>query len=144
MSEDKETEFAAAAKVRPVGYVMLLVAFVFFSGILAEQKGWISALDYTTLNGSFGSIKGKALTFVGAGGQGARAGFLFALSLIPGRHARARFCGSRRPPGRAEGGPAAVDPSTAADAGHSWHYRAGADLQHAKHRRGRGYDKGLI
>jgi nucleoside recognition membrane protein YjiH len=63
---------------------MLALAFVFFSGILAGKSGWVSALDYTTLNGAFGSIKGKALTFVGAGGQGARAGFLFALSLIPG------------------------------------------------------------
>lgn len=84
MHAEKKNEFTTDVKVRPVGYLMLALALVFFSGILAGKSGWVSALDYTTLNGTFGMIKGKALTFVGAGGQGAKAGFLFAMSLIPG------------------------------------------------------------
>ena len=39
--------------------------------------------DLTTLIGKFGSVSGAA-TFVGKGGLSARAGFLFALSLVPG------------------------------------------------------------
>lgn len=83
MDQEKQTGMSEV-KVRPIGYVMLIFAFVFFSGVLAEQKGWLTAFDYTTLQGTFGAIKGKALTFVGEGGKGARAGFLFSLSLIPG------------------------------------------------------------
>ncbi|MDU4959085.1 MAG: hypothetical protein E6X17_00265 [Sporomusaceae bacterium] len=74
MNGKKVKATAAGVKVKPVGYLMLVLAFVFFSGILAGKSGWLSAFDYTSLNGTFGSIKGKALTFVGAGGQGARAG----------------------------------------------------------------------
>ena len=67
-------------------YVALIVAIIFFSGVLMHVDGakWLSAFDFTTLIGKFGTMKNPAAnTFVGAGGVSARNGFLFALSLVP-------------------------------------------------------------
>lgn len=70
----------------PGAFVALVVAILFFSGALVGVPGmpWLGAFDFTTLAGKFGTINalGKS-TFVGAGGTGARSGFLFALSLVP-------------------------------------------------------------
>jgi nucleoside recognition membrane protein YjiH len=63
-------------------YVALVLVIFFFSGWFADSAGWYGFMDFNTLNGQFGKI-GDA-TFVGKGGFGARYGFLFALSLIPG------------------------------------------------------------
>lgn len=70
-------------KVPPAGYVVLFLAIVIFSGLLAKQAGW-NMFDFDTLNGKFGLIKSAKDNFMGAGGVGARAGFMFALSLVPG------------------------------------------------------------
>ena len=71
-------------KVPVIGYVALVFAIVFFSGIFASSKGWISALDFNVINGKFGTMKDAAkATFSGQGGVGARDGFLFALGLVP-------------------------------------------------------------
>ena len=49
-----------------------------------EGMKWLSAFDFTTLGGTFGTMKDPAKnTFIGAGGVSAKAGFLFALSLAP-------------------------------------------------------------
>ena len=69
--------------VRWTGYVALVVVVLFFSGMFSEYTGLMSCLDFTVLNGSFGKIA-ENFTFMGTGGSGARHGFLFALSLIPG------------------------------------------------------------
>ena len=73
-------------KVGPKGFIALIVAILFFSGVLVNfpDMKWLSAFDFTTLTGKFGAIQatGKS-TFVGSGGAGARGGFLFALSLVP-------------------------------------------------------------
>ena len=69
--------------VRWTGYVALVVVVLFFSGVFSECTGLMSCLDFTVLNGSFGKIA-ENFTFIGKGGSGARHGFLFALSLIPG------------------------------------------------------------
>lgn len=70
----------------PKAFIALIVAILFFSGIMVKfpDMKWLSAFDFTTLVGKFGTIaaNGKS-TFVGSGGLGARGGFLFALSLIP-------------------------------------------------------------
>lgn len=72
----------------PVGigaYIALIVVLLFFSGLfynLSDYK-WLGAFDFTTLAGAFGKIAGSSNTYMGAGGVGARAGFLFALSLVP-------------------------------------------------------------
>lgn len=78
-----------APKVSWSGYVALIVAVIMFSGlaqILAETLGpgfsWLRIFDFNALCGKFGTVYEKA-TFVGSGGTGARAGFLFALSLLP-------------------------------------------------------------
>lgn len=67
------------------GYVSLIFAIVFFSGIFATMQGWITAFDYTTLLGKYGAVQGAkgATTFLGTGGEGARYGFIFGLSLAP-------------------------------------------------------------
>lgn len=71
-------------KVSWVSYVALIFAIVFFSGIFSSAKGWLQVFDFTVLQGTFGTIGegGKAI-FRGAGGTGARDGFLFAVSLMP-------------------------------------------------------------
>lgn len=71
-------------KVPFVGYLALLFAILFFSGAFASAKGALLAMDFSTINGKFGTMKDAAKnTFVGAGGTGAKEGFLFALGLIP-------------------------------------------------------------
>lgn len=67
-------------------YLALIFAILFFSGLLYKVDGlsWLGAFDFTTLGGSFGTMKDPASnTFLGAGGLSAKAGFLFALSLTP-------------------------------------------------------------
>lgn len=68
-----------------VGYAAFFFAILLFSGIFSSSEGWFKVFDFNVLNGSFGKIEGaeKAFTFRGAGGSGARDGFLFALELIP-------------------------------------------------------------
>lgn len=66
------------------GYIALVFAMIFFSGLFASSQGWLSVFDFSTINGSFGTMKTTTATFVGQGGFGAREGFLFGLSLIPG------------------------------------------------------------
>ncbi|MBQ8172361.1 MAG: hypothetical protein IJ034_00275 [Mailhella sp.] len=69
--------------VRWTGYVALVLVILFFSGVFTDVEGPLSCLDFTVLNGSFGKIA-EDIGFVGKGGSGARHGFLFALSLVPG------------------------------------------------------------
>ena len=64
-------------------YIALALTVVFFSGALTGVTGALGCLDFTTVSGSFGHIAGE-VTFLGKGGGGARHGFLFALSLVPG------------------------------------------------------------
>jgi nucleoside recognition membrane protein YjiH len=63
-----------------------MFAILFFSGVmptLAPLVGdWIKAFDFSTLLGGFGKIA-KAGDFRGAGGAGAKDGFLFGLTLVP-------------------------------------------------------------
>jgi len=71
-------------KISWVSYVALIFAIIFFSGIFSKAENWTRVLDFTVLQGSFGTIDeaGKVI-FRGTGGSGARDGFLFALSLMP-------------------------------------------------------------
>lgn len=72
--------------VGPKAYIALVIAILFFSGTMANVSGmkWLSAMDFTTLVGKFGTMgAGSKATFVGSGGLGARGGFMFALSLVP-------------------------------------------------------------
>ena len=74
---------AERQSVRWTGYVSLVFVVLFFSGVFSECTGLLSCLDFTVLNGSFGKIF-ENISFMGQGGSGARHGFLFALSLVPG------------------------------------------------------------
>ncbi len=68
-------------EVRWYSYVLLLVAVIMFSGLLAkapESLPALKAFDFSTLNGVYGTISGAKGNFVGSGGTGARGGFLFA------------------------------------------------------------------
>lgn len=85
MNEEKNTQKSEVA-VPWYGYVALIFAIVFFSGVFASSKGALSVLDFGVLAGKFGTLagmNGKAATFAGQGGAGARDGFLFAFSLFP-------------------------------------------------------------
>ncbi len=83
-TEKTVTNVQPDVKVPIAGYIALIFAIIFFSGILGSAKGWLSAFDFNVINGKFGLIQAaKPVTFIGKGGVGAKAGFLFALSLIP-------------------------------------------------------------
>ncbi|CZF77767.1 hypothetical protein GCE9029_00406 [Grimontia celer] len=80
-------------KVTVGSYIALAFAVVFFSGLLQSNQ-WYGIFDFTTLNGSFGSVvydvnetaegvEAATTSLRGKGGSGARDGFLFALTLIP-------------------------------------------------------------
>ena len=73
-------------KVGWVGYAAFIFAIIIFSGIFSSSDSWLKVFDFNVLNGKFGTIPPgaeKALDFRGAGGTGARDGFLFAIELIP-------------------------------------------------------------
>ena len=66
------------------GYAAFLVAVLMFSGLFSSADGPLKALDFNVLCGIFGNISAdKAMNFRGAGGSGAKDGFIFALTLIP-------------------------------------------------------------
>ncbi|MGI9277926.1 MAG: nucleoside recognition domain-containing protein [Endozoicomonas sp.] len=68
-------------KVTLGNYIALAFAIAFFSGLLQSNEWW-GVFDFTTLNGTFGSILDGG-SFRGTGGSGARDGFIFALTLVP-------------------------------------------------------------
>jgi len=72
-----------APKVTWVSYLALFVAIIMFSGLFTKAEGIVRALDFTALNGVFGTIAGAKGNFMGSGGTGARGGMLFALGLAP-------------------------------------------------------------
>lgn len=91
-SDVKKSSIAEEArqKVRISGYISLVIAILFFSGIFKDVEGPLSALDFTNVLGSFGKLgtltEGSgslAGNFRGTGGVGARDGWLFALTLAP-------------------------------------------------------------
>ncbi len=72
--------------VEPQGWVALIIMLCMFSGVFGSMKGPLSflrVLDLNVLVGSFGLIGETKMNFMGAGGTGARDGFMFALSLAP-------------------------------------------------------------
>ena len=71
-------------KLGPSAYISLVLIILFFSGIMGRFDNWLSFFDYSTLSGAFGEIGGTGANFQGAGGDGAKGGFMFAFSLIPG------------------------------------------------------------
>ncbi|MCO6547115.1 MAG: hypothetical protein J6583_04970 [Gilliamella sp.] len=82
MSKKTDNEFKVGIKA----YISLIVAILFFSCLFfnVEGKEWLGAFDFTSLSGKFGTmLHPEKNTFVGEGGHSARAGFIFALSLIP-------------------------------------------------------------
>jgi len=82
--QEKKAEGTTSQKkaVGIIGYVALVFALLFFSGVFKNMEGPIRAMDFTVIMGKFGTI-GDMGYFRGTGGFGARDGFLFAISLIP-------------------------------------------------------------
>ncbi|MGL4641753.1 MAG: nucleoside recognition domain-containing protein [Cetobacterium sp.] len=66
-----------------VGYIALIFIIVFFSGLFSSEDGILKVFDFSTLSGSFGTMSRSTATFQGIAGDGAKHGFLFALSLVP-------------------------------------------------------------
>lgn len=71
-----------AYKVSWKGWLALTVLLISFSGIFTKADGPIRALDFQVLTGAFGEVS-KGVIFTGKGGNGARDGFMFALTLFP-------------------------------------------------------------
>ncbi len=65
-------------------YVSLFMVIAFFSGICAKGPEWLTAFDYSSILGKFGTIAGSSDNFTGHGDISVRSAFLFALSIIPG------------------------------------------------------------
>lgn len=85
-TDERAQKFTALPKFTIGGIVALILGILIFAGVFAHIQGyeWLKAFDYSTLIGKFGTMRDPAKnTFIGAGGVSARAGFLFALSLIP-------------------------------------------------------------
>lgn len=87
-------ELNSNQKVGIGGYIALVFACVFFSGLLTGVKEWYGIFDFANLNGSFGKVISSAVlngdtlqtataNFRGKGGAGALDGFLFAITLAP-------------------------------------------------------------
>lgn len=91
MSESKSLDQPAKEeanewRVGPGAWLSLIIVLLVFSGFFFKVDGmaWLGAFDFTTLGGSFGTMKSpETSTFIGSGGISAKAGFLFALSLVP-------------------------------------------------------------
>lgn len=86
MLEQPAKEEANEWKVGPGAWISLIIVLLVFSGFFFKVDGmaWLGAFDFTTLGGSFGTMKSpETSTFIGSGGISAKAGFLFALSLVP-------------------------------------------------------------
>lgn len=66
-----------------IGYVALIFIIIFFSGIFSAEEGLLKVFDFSTLSGNFGTMSKNTATFQGIAGDGAKHGFLFALSLVP-------------------------------------------------------------
>jgi nucleoside recognition membrane protein YjiH len=71
-------------KVSVSAYIAFAFALLFFSGLLSTGNTyqWAGAFDFNTIAGKFGTMK-NGTNFLGAGGTGARQGFLFGFYLIP-------------------------------------------------------------
>lgn len=78
-------------KVEWYGYVALIIAIIFFSGIFSGAEGPLRAFDFGNVVGVFGSmgtlenadVGTLASDFRGIGGSGAKDGWLFGLTLAP-------------------------------------------------------------
>lgn len=65
------------------GYIALFFIIIFFSGMFSAEEGILKVFDFSTLSGNFGVMSKNTTNFQGIGGDGAKHGFLFALSLVP-------------------------------------------------------------
>lgn len=84
------SEMSQAGKVRLAGYISLVLAIIFFSGLLKDVNNFLKFFDFTNVLGSFGKLGSLsegagtlASSFRGSGGAGVRDGWLFALTLTP-------------------------------------------------------------
>lgn len=91
-AESTKTEILSAENVTVhwYGYVALVLAILFFSGIFKDAQGPIKALDFTNVLGSFGKLGEVteeagtlANDFRGTGGSGGKDAWMFALTLFP-------------------------------------------------------------
>lgn len=69
----------ATEKVGVKGYLAFFLTIIFFSGVFSGTDSWWRVFDFSVLNGSFGQLpgaNGATTSFRGAGGTGAKDGFL--------------------------------------------------------------------
>lgn len=57
MNEEIATKMLSPQeKVPPAGYISLILAIIFFSGVLQGAEGYIRFFDFTNVLGSFGKL----------------------------------------------------------------------------------------
>lgn len=83
-------EKAGKNKVGIGAWIALIVLIIILSGIFRTNDTPLKVLDFTNLSGTFGLIGDTGSNFIGAGGSGAKDGFMAGLNLIP---AVMLFCG---------------------------------------------------
>lgn len=72
-----------APKVTVGGLIALIIGILFFSGVFKNADNFLCAIDFTNLAGKFGTIGEANQNYMGSGGNGARYGFMFAVSFLP-------------------------------------------------------------
>ncbi len=65
-------------------WISLAVFIMILSGIFMNSDSALKVLDFTNLNGAFGTIGDTNMNLIGANGSGAKDGFMAGLNLLPG------------------------------------------------------------
>ncbi len=82
-----KTKDNGEAKKKHVGigaWISLAVFIVILSGVFMNSDSALKVLDFTNLNGAFGTIGDTKMNLIGANGTGAKDGFMAGLNLLPG------------------------------------------------------------
>lgn len=70
-------------KVRPIGYIALVLGIIMFSGVMTNNPTFLKFWDYSNLTGKFGALGESVKNIQGSGGSGARDGFMYAMTVWP-------------------------------------------------------------
>ena len=65
-------------------WISLVVFILILSGVFMNSDTALKVLDFTNLNGAFGTIGDTKMNLIGANGSGAKDGFMAGLNLLPG------------------------------------------------------------
>ncbi len=84
VDKTKNTNETNKKHVGIVAWISLAVFIVILSGVFMNSDSALKVLDFTNLNGAFGTIGDTKMNLIGANGSGAKDGFMAGLNLLPG------------------------------------------------------------